>query len=162
RIDEQESQLGLVARVAVIVERAQGMEGGEPPARQRRRRLADPHLRPVGRQDAEAVTRPKATLVEKAYAPPESIAALGIGEVVALVAEGDPLRKSPERTDHEIGVELWIVLAEHASPLTTDERSVQSVFLPVTRGRGGRRRASGGGSGTHSVRAPAARRACSR
>jgi hypothetical protein len=62
--------------------------------------------------------------VQQPHASPESIGNLGVREVAALLAEGDPFRKSPQDTDDEIDIELWIVLAKHASPWTTDELSV--------------------------------------
>ena len=49
RIDEEEPQLGLVARVQMVVERAEGMQGGVPATGERGRHLSEPGLGPVGR-----------------------------------------------------------------------------------------------------------------
>ena len=66
RVDDEDSQLGLVARVPVVVERAERMQRGEPSSGKRRGRLAQPDLVPIRREDTDALARSEAAAAENA------------------------------------------------------------------------------------------------
>ena len=56
RIDEEDLQTGFVARVEVIVQRSERVQCGVAAAHEAGHDLGDPHLGPIRREQADALT----------------------------------------------------------------------------------------------------------
>ncbi len=141
RVDDEEAQLGLVAAVAVIVERAERVQRREASACEGCGGLAQPDLGPVRRQHADAVAASEAARAEHGDPASQEIRHLRVGEIAAVLAErhaaGEPAQRGERRGRCSEPVREGQSWCRHA---TTSRASRQVFCRLATRIRRGPRR----------------------
>ena len=113
RVDEQEPELGLVAGVQVVVERAQRVKGGVMAAGQGRGSLGEPSLRPVEREQAHALVGLEAALEQHGDPALEGVLGLAVADVASVHPEGDPVREAAQGGDDDVTGRGGVMKAGH-------------------------------------------------
>ena len=102
RVDEEEPQLGLVARVAVVVERAERMQRRVAAAGKAGSGLPEEDLRPIRRQHAHAVTAAQSPLNQQRRQPGDAILDLAVGHLEAVLGERHTVRAAAQGGQHQV------------------------------------------------------------
>src|SRR5262249_18705433 len=85
-------------------ERAERMQGGESTSREWCRRLAQPDLRSIRREDPDALARSKAALAKNGDPSREQVGRARVAEIASILTEGDTVRKSSQCGKNQVGV----------------------------------------------------------
>ena len=102
RVHQEEPQLGLVARVTVVVERAERMQRRVATAGKAGSCLRVEDLRPIRRQHAHAVTAAQSPLNQQRHQPGDAILDLTVCHLEAVLGERHTVRAAAQRGQHQV------------------------------------------------------------